>query len=78
MAGIHIPSYRNHRRNAADSGDDLRPTDIAGVDDMSHAGQALLGLTIDRRPPRVNSNRACGLAEMWKPSSDAGGRAYPK
>ena len=44
VVGIDIPSDRNHRRNPAESGDDVRPTDIAGVDDMRHPGQALLSL----------------------------------
>ena len=44
VAGIDIPSDRNHRRNLAESGDDVRPTDVAGVDDMCHPGQALLSL----------------------------------
>ncbi len=44
VAGIDIPSDRNHRCNLAESGDDVRPTDIAGVDDMVHPGQALLSL----------------------------------
>jgi hypothetical protein len=44
VAGIDIPSDRNHRRNLAESGDDVRPTDVAGVDDMCHPRKALLGL----------------------------------
>jgi hypothetical protein len=44
VAGIDIPSDRNHRRNAAESDDDVRPTDVAGVDDMFHPCQALLSL----------------------------------
>jgi len=44
VVGIDIPSDRNHRRNPAECGDDVRPTDIAGVDDMRHPGQALLSL----------------------------------
>ena len=44
VVGIDIPSDCNHRRNPAESDDDVRPTDIAGVDDMRHPGQALLSL----------------------------------
>ena len=44
VASINIPSDRNHRRNLAESGDDVRPTDVAGVDDMCHPAQALLSL----------------------------------
>lgn len=44
VAGINIPSDRNHRRNPTESDDDLRPADIAGVDDMRHPGQASLSL----------------------------------
>ena len=44
VAGIDIPSDRNHRRNLAEAGDDVWPTDVAGVDDMLHPGQALLSL----------------------------------
>ena len=36
VVGIDIPSDCNHRRNPAESDDDVRPTDIAGVDDMRH------------------------------------------
>jgi len=44
VAGIDISSDRNHRRNLAESGDDVQPTDVTGVDDMLHPGQALLSL----------------------------------
>ena len=44
VVGIDIPSDCNHRRNPAESDDDVRPTDIAGVNDMRHPGQALLSL----------------------------------
>jgi hypothetical protein len=44
VTGIHIPFDRNHRRNPAESGDDVQPTDIASVDDMRHPSQVLLSL----------------------------------
>jgi hypothetical protein len=44
VVGVDIPSDCNHRRNPAESDDDVRPTDIAGVDDMRHPDQALLSL----------------------------------
>jgi hypothetical protein len=44
VSSIDIASDRNHRRNLAKSGDDIGPTDVAGMDDMLHPGQALLSL----------------------------------
>ena len=44
VSSIDIPSDRNHGCNLAESGDDVGPTDVAGVDDMLHPGQALLSL----------------------------------
>jgi hypothetical protein len=44
LAGINVPSDRTDRRNPVESGDNVWRTDIAGVDDMSHACEALLDL----------------------------------
>ena len=44
IGGIYIPLDRNHGRDPAKSCNDLRPADVAGVDDMRHAIQALLSL----------------------------------
>ena len=44
VAGIDIPSNRNHRRNLLESSDYVRPTDVAGVDDKLHSSQAVLSL----------------------------------
>ncbi len=41
---IDIPSDRDHGRNSAQLGNDLRPTDIAGVDDLRYSGEALHSL----------------------------------
>jgi hypothetical protein len=43
-ADIDIPSERNPRRNPAESGYDVWPADITGVDDMRHPGQVSLSL----------------------------------
>ncbi len=44
VSGIDIPSDRYHGRDSAQLGDDLRPTDIAGVDDLRYSGEALHSL----------------------------------
>jgi hypothetical protein len=44
VADIDVPSDRSDRRNPAEPGNDLWPTDITGVDDMRHAGELLLNL----------------------------------
>ena len=44
IGGVDIPLDRNHGRDAAQAADDLRPTDVTGVDDVRHAGEALLSL----------------------------------
>jgi hypothetical protein len=44
VAGIDVPSDRNDRRNALESGDNVWRTDIASVDDMRHTCEALLNL----------------------------------
>jgi hypothetical protein len=44
VAGIDVPSDRNDRRNPLESGDNVRRTDVAGVDNMRHACEALLDL----------------------------------
>jgi hypothetical protein len=44
MAGIDVSSDRNDRRNPLKSGDHVWRTDIAGVDDVRHASEALLNL----------------------------------
>jgi hypothetical protein len=44
VAGIDVPSDRNDRRNPLEFGDNVWRTDIAGVDDMRHACEALLNL----------------------------------
>jgi len=43
-AGINVASDRNDRRNPLESGNDVWRTDIAGVDDLRHAREALLDL----------------------------------
>jgi hypothetical protein len=44
VAGIDVPSNRNDRRNPLESGDNVRRTDVAGMDNMRHACEALLDL----------------------------------
>ena len=44
VAGIDVASDSNDRRNPLEFGDNVWRTDIAGVDDMRHAGEALLNL----------------------------------
>ena len=44
VAGIDVPSDRNDRRNPLESGDNVRRTDVADVDNMRHACEALLDL----------------------------------
>jgi hypothetical protein len=44
VAGIDVPSDRNDRRNAFESGNNFRRTDIAGMNDVRHAREALLNL----------------------------------
>jgi hypothetical protein len=44
VAGIDVRSDRNDRRNPLQFGDNVWRTDIAGVDDMRHACEALLNL----------------------------------
>jgi hypothetical protein len=44
IPGIDVPSDRSHRRNPAQSGDDVQPTDVARVDNMRHPSQPLLSL----------------------------------
>ncbi len=43
-AGIDVSSDRNDGRNPLESGDNVRRTDVAGVDNMRHACEALLDL----------------------------------
>ncbi|OKO74435.1 hypothetical protein AC630_26885 [Bradyrhizobium sp. AS23.2] len=40
---IDVPPYCDNRRNPAESVDDFRAADVAGMDDMGHPGQPLLG-----------------------------------
>jgi hypothetical protein len=44
VPGIDVPSDRNDRRNPLETDDNVWRTDIAGVDDVRHACQALLDL----------------------------------
>ena len=44
VAGIDVPSDRNDRRNPLESGDNVRRTEVADVDNMRHACEALLDL----------------------------------
>jgi hypothetical protein len=44
IGGVHVPPDRNDGRDPAQLGNDLRPADIAGVDDMLNTGKALLRL----------------------------------
>jgi hypothetical protein len=44
VADIDVPSDRNDRRNPLESGDNVRQTDVADVDNMRHACEALLDL----------------------------------
>ena len=44
VPGIDVPSDRNDRRNPLESGDNVRRTDVADVDNMRHACEALLDL----------------------------------
>jgi hypothetical protein len=44
IAGIDVPSDGNDSRNPLQSGDHVWRTDIASVDDVRHAGEALLNL----------------------------------
>jgi len=44
IGGVHIALDRDHGGDAAEVRDDLGPADVAGMDDMGDAGQALLSL----------------------------------
>jgi hypothetical protein len=44
VAGIDVSSDRSDRRNPTESGENVRVTNIAGVDDMRHPGEPLLSL----------------------------------
>ena len=44
VGGVHITPDRDHGGDPAEVRDDLGPADVAGVDDMGDAGQALLRL----------------------------------
>jgi hypothetical protein len=44
LALIDVPSDRNNRRNPAESVQDVRTTDVAGMDYMRHSGEPLPGL----------------------------------
>jgi hypothetical protein len=44
VVGIDVPSDRNGRRNPLESADNVWRTDIAGMDDMRHAGELFLDL----------------------------------
>jgi hypothetical protein len=44
VAGIDIPFDRNNRRNPMESSDNIRGTDVAGVDDMRDACETSLNL----------------------------------
>ena len=57
VAGIDVPSDRNDRRNPLESGDNVRRTDIADVDNMRHACEALLDLRT-QEPVSVRNDEA--------------------
>jgi len=44
VGSVHIALDRDHGRDAAQARDDLGTADVAGVDDMRNAGEALLRL----------------------------------
>ncbi|KRQ95002.1 hypothetical protein CQ10_33740 [Bradyrhizobium valentinum] len=44
VAGIDVSSDRGDRRNPTESDENVRATNIAGVDDMRHPGKPLLSL----------------------------------
>jgi len=44
VGGVHIAADGGHRRDPAECRDDLGPADVAGMDDVGHAGEVLLRL----------------------------------
>ncbi len=44
LRGVDVPSNRNHRRNLAELVDDLRSTDVPGMDDLFNPFQSAFGL----------------------------------
>ena len=68
VAGIDVPSDRNDRRNPLESGDNVRRTAVADVDNMRHACEALLDLrTQEPVSVRDDSNSKCLSGENLNP-----------